>query len=122
MTLGGIEFHARGGVSQAEKEIAHRYRARVDLYLDLGKAGSSDALEDTIDYADVYRLVVDTARERPFNLVEALAARILERILQRFTVDRVTLEIQKLHPPIDGVVAYEAVEMTRSGAQPPNGV
>lgn len=114
MTLAGIEFHAHGGVTQAEKEIGHHFRARVDLHLDLGKAASSDALEDTIDYAEVYETVIETARERSFNLVEALAGRIIERLLNRFDVDQVTLELQKVLPPIDGVVAYEAVEMSRS--------
>jgi len=117
ITLAGIEFHAYGGVPRAEKEIGHRYRARVDLYLDLSAAARTDSIEDTIDYARIFEVVVGTARERPFNLVEALAGRIVDRLLDRFAVDRVTLELQKVNPPIDGVVAYEAVELTRSRRQ-----
>jgi dihydroneopterin aldolase len=111
--LSGIEFYAYGGVTAAEKEIGQRYRASIELQLGLGAAGASDALEDTVSYADAYSVVVGTARERPFNLLESVAERIARRLLASFPVQGVTVRLEKLLPPIDGVVTSAAVEITR---------
>ena len=114
IVLSGIEFYAYGGVSDAEKATGQRYRVNVELVLDLKPASVSDALGDTVSYSHVFRLVVDTARERSFNLLESLAERICQRLLERFPVESVTVQVQKLLPPIDGTIAYAAVEMTRT--------
>lgn len=109
----GIEFYAYGGVTEAERAIGQRYRVNVDLCVDLSEAARSDSIADTIHYGEVAELVVATARERPFQLLEAVTGRIADRLIERFPVQRVTVQFQKLLPPIDGVVAYAAVEMTR---------
>lgn len=114
IALSGIEFYAYGGVSEAEKQIGQRYRATVELGLDLSLAAASDALEDTVSYAEVYSLVVAAARERPFNLLESVAGRIADRLLSQYSPQRVTVRVEKLLPPIDGIVASAAVEVTRS--------
>ena len=111
--LHGIEFFAYGGVTEAERCIGQHYRAHVELELDLGEAARSDRVEDTVSYADVHRVVVDTARKTPFCLIESLAERVLTAILRALAVQAVTVEIQKLLPPMDGVVEYAAVRLRR---------
>jgi dihydroneopterin aldolase len=56
---------------------------------------------------------VASLRSRPFNLLESAADRIATVVLERFPVERVTVRLAKLLPPIDGVVASAAVEITR---------
>lgn len=112
--LSGIELYAYGGVTAAEKEIGQRYRASIELHLDLRAAGTSDSLEDTVSYADAYSVVVGTAREHPFNLLESVSERIARRLLDSFPIHGVTVRLEKLLPPIDGVVASAAVEITRT--------
>lgn len=111
--LTGIEFYAYGGVTDAEKAIGQRYRADVELHLDLRRPGRSDRVEDTVHYGEVTACVIAAARERPFNLIETAADRIVNRLLEMFPMDEVTLRLEKLLPPIDGVVASAAVEIRR---------
>jgi dihydroneopterin aldolase len=111
--LSGVEFYAHGGVTEAEKAVGQRYRAHLELWLDLSLPAATDRVEDTVSYAEVFDLVVETARERPFNLLESVTGRVAERVLNRFPVRRVTVQLQKLLPPIDGTVAYAAIEVTR---------
>jgi dihydroneopterin aldolase len=111
--LSGIEIYAHGGVSEAEKQVGQRYSIDVILELDLSAAAGSDAIEDTVHYDHVHTLVVDTARERPFNLIENVAGRIAENLLRHFPLERVTVRCEKLLPPIEGVVRSAAVELTR---------
>jgi len=111
--LSGIEVYAYGGVTPAEREIGQRYRVSVAMETDLTAAASSDALADTIHYGEVYETVETALRERPFNLIEAAAERAARRILDRFPVESATIRLEKLLPPIDGVIAAAAVEITR---------
>lgn len=119
--LSGIELYAYGGVTNEEKTIGQRYRVDVTLELDLSDASRTDEIERTVHYGHVYGVVVETARSRRFNLVESLAGRIADRLLQRFPeTERVTVRVAKLLPPIDGIVASAAVELARErpGADP----
>ena len=112
--LKGIELFAYGGVTEAERQIGQRYRVDVTLELDLEPASRSDDLGDTGSYAEVYEIVAKTFRERPFNLLESVAGRILNRLLTGLPVDAATVRVTKLLPPIDGIVAEASVEMRRS--------
>jgi len=112
--LSGLEFYAYGGVTEAERQIGQRYRAHLELQLDLGEPAGSDAIEDTVHYGLVHDAVVDEARSRSFTLLESAAGRIADRLLRDFPVRCVTVQLQKLLPPIDGIVAYAAVEISRS--------
>lgn len=112
--LRGIEFFAWGGVTDAERSIGQRYRADVEVFFDLSAVARSDALEDTVDLAALYTLVVRTARERPFKLLESVTVRIANRLLAQLPIDRARVRLEKLLPPIEGVVAAEGVEVTRT--------
>ena len=111
--LSGIECFAYGGVSEAEREIGQRYRIDIELGVDTRRAAVSDAVEDTVHYGQVHDLAVASLRSRPFNLLESAADRIVRSILAEFPAERVTVRLSKLLPPIDGVVALAAVEITR---------
>jgi dihydroneopterin aldolase len=111
--LSGIEVYGYGGVTDAEKQVGQRYRVSVILEIDLRAAARSDAIEHTTNYGEVHAIVVETVRERPFNLLENVAGRIGDAILRRFPVERVLVRFEKLLPPIDGVVASAAVEIAR---------
>lgn len=111
--LAGIEVYAFGGVSEAERSIGQRYRIDLEVDLDLSLPARTDRVQDTVSYADMHAVVVEVMRERPFHLIESAAGRIAERILEHFSADTVQVRLAKLHPPIDGVVASAAVEITR---------
>ena len=111
--LSGIECFAFGGVSEAEREVGQRYRIDLELAVDTRPAAASDAVEDTVHYGKVHDVAVASLRSRPFNLLESAADRIARAILAEFATDRVTVRLSKLLPPIDGVVASAAVEITR---------
>lgn len=113
VVLSGIECFAYGGVSSAEREIGQRYRIDITLAVDTQPAAASDAIEDAVHYGQVHDAAVASLRARPFNLLESAADRIARSILSQFPVQQVTVRLSKLLPPIDGVVASAAVQITR---------
>jgi len=114
--LDGIALYAYGGVTAGERELGQRYRVDVELSLDLAAAGRSDDVRDTVDYGAVTQAVVSSVRSAPFNLIEHAATRVAEAVLDGFAVDSVTVRLAKLLPPVDGVVASAAVQVTRRRA------
>lgn len=107
-------FYAYHGVAEAEQVTGRRVEVDVDLYTDLRRAGGTDDLNATINYATVYDIVKDVVRAGPYNLLETVAETIAARLSQAFSVQRVTVRVRKVHPPVDGHIDYAEVEITRT--------
>ena len=87
----------------------------LTVEMDLGPAGESDRLEDTVSYAHIYRAVKDVMEGEPKNLLEAAAQAVADRVLAEFSVDSVGVRVKKPHPPIRGSVIENAtVEIYRN--------
>ncbi len=111
--LKGIQFYGYHGVSEAEREVGQKYAVDVEIDCDLESAGKSDDLNDTMDYSEIFRLVIETGTHRKFLLIESLAQNITDSILSRFPIESVLVRVKKLTPPIPGELEYAGVEITR---------
>ena len=111
----GIEFHGFHGVSAAEREVGHRFRVDLALELDLGPAGRSDDLEQTVDYAAAARAAQEIGTGPGVRLVETLAGRIAARLLEEFPlVEKVEVRVSKIHPPAPLLFAASTVAIRRT--------
>jgi dihydroneopterin aldolase len=82
--------------------------------VDLKAASLSDAIEDTVNYAEITDLVVEEVTTNPVNLIEKLAARIAERVLnQHLKVVSVTVTVHKPQAPVAAQLKDIAVVVTR---------
>jgi dihydroneopterin aldolase len=112
--LKGIQFYGYHGVPDAEQETGHRYAVDLVLQTDIAAAAASDEVAETIDYGAVARDVLTLGTSRRFRLIETLADAISAQLLRsQPRIEAVTVRVQKLLPPIPGVVEYAAVEITR---------
>jgi dihydroneopterin aldolase len=109
----GIQFYGSHGVSDEEQAVGHRYSVDIEVATDLRSAGRTDSIEDTINYAAIVRLALEIGTSTRFRLMEALAQRIADAVLERFRPDEVRVRVKKLLPPVKGVVKYAAVEILR---------
>lgn len=112
--LQGIRFYGHHGVDPAEQKLGQRFQVDIELGLDLRPAGGSDDLTATVNYAEVHRLVVEVGTKERFHLLEALAERIAQTILERFPVKEVKVRACKPSPPIHGELGFVGVEIVRS--------
>lgn len=111
----GMEFYAYHGVFPEENRLGQTFIVDVEVYMDLRQAGCSDQLEDTLNYADLYKLVQHIMEERSYHLVESLTERTATHILERFPlVHKVKVRVTKPTPPIPGHYKGVAVEIERS--------
>ena len=109
--LHGLELHGRHGALEWEREQGQRFL--FDVELEVGEAGSSDRLEDAVDYRDVAACVRDVSDAREYHLLEALATAIADELLARFPVERVSVRVRKPEVVLDPPVEYAAVRATR---------
>lgn len=115
IVINGLEFYGYHGASDQEQTVGHRYFVDVRLGVDTRIAGQSDRLGDTVSYSKVARRLIEVGTKRQFRLLEALAAHMVQIILDEFKpVQIVILRVQKMCPPMNAIVASVGVEITRA--------
>lgn len=113
MYLTGMQFYGRHGVFPEEKAMGQKFIIDVELSLDLKKAGVTDDIANTLNYADIYALVKNITTLKSFNLIEALGEAIAREILASYRVDQVRVKVEKPHAPISGIFDYMGCEIVR---------
>ncbi|WP_406829478.1 2-amino-4-hydroxy-6-hydroxymethyldihydropteridine diphosphokinase [Pedococcus sp. KACC 23699] len=100
IVLKGISAHGHHGVLDFEKREGQTFVVDVTMQVDLGPAGSSDDLADTVNYAEVAGDVVALIEGESLDLIEALAARIADKVLTRPLVEAVEVVVHKPQAPV----------------------
>ncbi|MCC8146287.1 MAG: dihydroneopterin aldolase [Bacteroidales bacterium] len=107
-----ISFHGYHGVMEQEKKVGNTYTIDLSIYFDFSNAAISDKLEDTINYASVYE-VIKQEMSVPSNLIEHLAARIVDRIKITFPhIQNIKIRLAKKNPPFGGDIKEVAVVLS----------
>ena len=101
ITITGIEVFAYHGVHQFERDYGQKFVVDLSIGATLQTAGESDALEHTIDYGQMARLVVSIVKTEPVNLLETLAERICAAVLAHPLADSVEVTVHKPEAPLD---------------------
>ena len=113
--LRGMSFQGRHGVRPAEREQPQEFQVDVDVEADLSTASRSDDVADTIDYTKLRRIARDVIEGPPASLLESLAGRIADQVLQLPGVDSVSVRIAK-RPASMQPIAAAAVRISRTRA------
>ena len=115
--LRGLRVVGRIGVLDHEREQDQPLEIDLDLAVDLGAAGASDDLADTVDYGAVCTAVAVTVAEGHVELLEHLAARVADAVLRLDDrIAAVDLTIRKLRPPVPLDLATSGVHIVRTRA------
>ena len=106
--LRGLPVDCIIGTLPAERVSPQRLYFDLTLAGDFSRAGSTDDLNDAVDYTAVERAVLEYAAGTRFQLLERLAYACAERLLDSFPLlSSVTLKIRKPDAP----VASDSVEL-----------
>ncbi len=95
ITLSKIVASGRHGANPGERDRAQPFHVDIEMDVDLSRAAASDALEDTVNYADVHRRVVDIVERRSYALLERLADEILADVMTDVRVVAASVRIAK---------------------------
>jgi len=113
--LEGMSFDGRHGVRPAERERPQEFKVDVEIDCDLSEPGKSDQIEDSVDYRRVRAIAKEVIEGESQNLIETLAARIAERVLQLPRVAGVSVRVAKRPASMEPIGAA-AVRINRTRA------
>lgn len=83
------------GVNEWERHVKQTVVLDVDIGTDIGKAATSDSVEDTLNYKTVAKRLMAFVGESEFQLVETLAERTAEMLVNEFGVPWLRLRVNK---------------------------
>ena len=101
-----LRVFGRHGVHDDERERGQDFV--FDVELDVGERGTTDRLEDAVDYVEVARVVQEVSDGQQFRLLEALATAVADELGQRLSPEHVHVRVRKpeVRPAgLDGTVA-----------------
>ena len=83
------------GIYDWERKVRQIISLDIDMASDIKKAADSDNIDDTRSYKTVAKRLIAFVEQSEFELVEALAEKICEIILEEFNVPWVRLTLNK---------------------------
>ena len=109
--LHNMRFYAYHGVLEQERRVGGEYLVSLCAEVDLSKPVVSDCVDDTLNYADVYGAVAEEMAQ-PSNLLEHVAGRIGQRVLDSFPqVEALQVSVTKCNPPMGADCQGASVEI-----------
>lgn len=109
----GIKGFGHHGVFESERQQGQEFVVDVILSTKLKKL--KDKLEETVDYSKIIDLVSAEITSNPVNLIETLAERIAEKILDfDKRIKDLKVSVHKPHAPVSASVGDIVVSIYKS--------
>jgi len=113
ITLDTIRVYAYHGCLKEETIIGSDYLVNLSVHANLNKSSQTDALEDTVDYV-LLNKIVTTEMASASKLLEHVTSRIINAVFYNCPrVNVVTVAVSKVNPPIGGDVQMVTIKMTQ---------
>ena len=93
--LHSLKVDAVIGIWEWERKIRQTVAIDLEMSADIRKAAASDSVDDTLNYKLVAKRVQQFVAESSFQLVETLAERIAEIVIDEFDVGWVRVRLNK---------------------------
>jgi FolB domain-containing protein len=83
------------GVRDEERRDKQDVLINLSLLADLRKAGTSDRLEDSVDYRALSKQILSMAENSQFHLVEVLAQAVADICLEHPSIQEAAVKVEK---------------------------
>jgi dihydroneopterin aldolase len=115
--LRGIRAWGRHGTNAGEQDVPQPFDIDLTLSADVRAARTSDALADTIDYADLHARVVRVVETERHRLLERLGEAILDAVMadKRIAMSAVSVAKPELLSGATAVVTLTKMRMKLLG-------
>ena len=95
-----LRLYAYHGVMPQEQKVGGEYSVSVEVWTPLEKAAKSDQVKHTVNYAELYQIIVREMKQ-PSKLLENAAWRIAQAIVGEYAeITAVEVQLTKLNPPM----------------------
>ena len=90
-----LEIKTIIGIYDWEREQKQIVSLDLEMASDIKKAADSDSIEDALDYKSVAKRLIDFVEKSEFMLVETMAERVADIVLNEFGVSWLKLRLGK---------------------------
>ena len=91
----GLKIDTVIGIYDWEREIRQDVTIDLEMAADIKAASLTDHIDQTLDYKSVAKRLIQFVKDSEFQLVETLAEKITEIVLNEFEVEWVKLTLNK---------------------------
>ena len=112
ISVEGIRIFAYHGHLPEEKKLGGHFIVNVWVTIDATEVEKTDDLNHTVDYVKIIDIVKEQMAIRS-DMIEVPAKRIVDAILPLNKVQKVTVEVEKVQPPIDA--SFDKISVTSQG-------
>jgi FolB domain-containing protein len=113
ITITGLRLRGYHGVFEHEKRDGQEFIVDLSIELDLSPAGSSDDLQNTLDYSVIVDEVAQRVTGESVDLIETLAHDIAQIVLHHPQPTSVTVTVHKPQAPVGYPIDDIAVSIRR---------
>lgn len=90
-----LEIDTIIGIYDWERQVRQTVSLDLDMAFDISSAGNSDSIEDALDYKAVAKRLIAFIEESEFFLIEKMAEKCAEIVLNEFDVPWLRLRLSK---------------------------
>lgn len=83
------------GIYDWERKIKQTVSIDIEMATDIAKAAASDNIEDTLNYKAVGKRIIQFVEESSYQLVETMAEKVAQIVLDEFAVPWLRLRVSK---------------------------
>lgn len=91
----GLKLDCIIGVNDWERNKKQPVIIDISAYTNIAKATKSDNLDNTVNYKEMYDLIVNLVKKSDFYLVEKLAEEIAKICLKNFKIKKIKVRVLK---------------------------
>lgn len=113
ITLNNMKFFGYHGCEDFEKRNGQIFEADADIFSQTKTAGKSDLLVDAVNYVLIYEKIKDVIENERYDLLERVAQRMAEVVLEDERVELVTVRVRKPAVPLQGLLDWVQIEISR---------
>ena len=108
-----LKIFAKHGVLQEENVVGTYYLVNLEIEANIWKASQTDALEDTINYAEINEIIHQEMKISS-KLLEHVIGRIFSKLEQNFPqITAMKIKLTKVNPPMKGEMKGVSIEMEK---------
>ena len=113
--VNGLQIYAFHGVEPFEKQNGQRFVIDLTAELNLNRVCVNDNIDETVNYAQLIRVVQNVFTSEKYNTIERAAQVVCDAVLRNYPqIRRVHIVLRKPEAPVQCNVSYVAVELERS--------
>ncbi len=90
-----LEIDAVIGIWEWERQVKQKVSIDLEIGTDVRGAALTDAVDDTVNYKNVAKRLIDFVGNSEFQLVESLADAVAEIVIKEFSVSWLKLSVAK---------------------------